>query len=126
MRKAQIALEFMSFVIIGLIFALILFVGFIVVMNDTRKDQSSAEAKDFGFKLQREIILASEVHEGYIRKIFIPEYLGKAEFTITNNNRILIITSDDIDYPFRIPETNGTLQKGNNTIRNVGGLVVIE
>lgn len=128
MRKSQVALEFMSLVIIAIIFSLIILVGFAVVMNDTREDETNAEIKDFGFKLQRELILASEVHEGYSRNIFIPEFIGKHEYTITNNDRILIISKDegDIDFPFPIPETNGTFVKGNNTIRNINGVVVIE
>jgi len=116
----------MSFVILGIIFSLIVFTGFVVVMNDAREDQVYAELKDFGFKMQRELILASEVHEGYSRNIYLPEFIGKIEYTITNSNRVLIITSGDIDFPFPIPNTNGIMIKGNNTIRNINGVVVIE
>ena len=116
----------MSLTIIGLILALVILVGFVVVMNDTREDQKAAEIKDLGFQIQRELILASEVHEGYSRDIDIPEYIGKYDYTIINNERVLVLTVDDVDYPFPIPKTNGTIKKGNNTIKNIGGEVVIE
>ncbi|MBC8501488.1 MAG: hypothetical protein ISS25_04400 [Nanoarchaeota archaeon] len=125
-RKGQIALEFMSLTIIGLILALVILVGFVVVLQDTLEDRKAAEIKDLGFQIQRELILASEVHEGYSRDIDIPEYIGKYDYTIINNERVLILTVDDVDYPFPIPKTNGTIKKGTNTIKNIGGEVVIE
>jgi len=112
--------------IMGVILALIVLFGFLVVMNDTRADQKAAEMKSYAFELQRELILASEVHEGYSRDIFIPDYIGQYDFEISNSDRVLVLSYEEADVAVPIPKITGTLEKGNNTIKNVGGQVVIE
>lgn len=115
----------MSFVMLGIVLAMVMLVGFLIVMNDSKDDEAASRMKDLGFELQREIILASEVHEGYERTIFIPSYLGKMEYELNNTATILVLSYDGTDYPFPIPNVNGTLQKGDNIIKNIGGEIFI-
>ncbi len=110
---------------IGVVFLLVALSVFLFYLNDSDSDRRIVELKSYGFELQKELILASQVHEGYERTIFIPDHIEKHDFKINNTERVLILTSEDTDFPFPIPKTTGLLSKGNNIIKNVGGEVVI-
>lgn len=126
LKKAQLSLEYISLVMVGIIFALITLSAFLIVMNETKSDKEYEQLRQYGFQIQEELILASEVQEGYSREITIPEKVGQSDFNISNTDRRLILTYEDLTIPYPIPSTNGTLVKGTNMIRKVGGLVVIE
>ncbi|MBU0471460.1 MAG: hypothetical protein KKF65_02465, partial [Nanoarchaeota archaeon] len=72
----------MSMIIIGVVLILVIMAGLLVVVSDSAADKKASQMKSFAFELQRELILASEVHEGYSREIFIPTYIGKNDFTM--------------------------------------------
>jgi len=128
LKNGQIAIEFMSMMVIGIFMSMVMMVAFLVFMQDANADRKSAQIEDFGFKLQREIMLASEVHRGYERELNLPTQInGKYNYEVNNTNRLLLVSYDNTDLTYPIPEVSGTLEKGYNLLKNVGGhLVVIQ
>lgn len=115
----------MSMVAIGMVLSM-MFIGVLIFfLQDINQDRKDSEIEHFALQIQNEIILASEVHVGYSRQINLPQQIGKYDYSINNTEYNLIISYDDGDLSYRIPKTIGTLQKGTNTIRNIGGEVVI-
>ncbi len=125
-KKSQLSLEFMSFLALGVVFAMVFLIMVKMIINDQTKDKDVAEIRDFGYSVQRELILASEVEPGYERQIVIPNKVDSIEYSINNTERLLIVTFSGSDHIFYIPNVSGTIVKGTNTIRNIGGSVYIE
>lgn len=123
--KAQVSVEFIVFVGIGFIILLIFLASSIEKMNEFNTEKELILLKDAAYKVQNEIVLASIVNDGYIRTFSIPERLGTADYNISINGRTLIAQSANYDYVLQLPDANGTLAKGNNTIKKTGGIVQI-
>lgn len=115
----------MSMAAIGMVLSM-MFIGVLIFfLQDVNQDRKDSEIEHFALQIQNEIILASEVHVGYSRQIFLPQLIGKYDYSINNTEDHLILNYDDVYISYRIPKTIGTLQKGTNTIKNIGGEVVI-
>jgi hypothetical protein len=125
MRKSQIAIEFVIFMGAGLVFL----IGFVIAITALGADKVDEKAyyklNDFGASIQSEIILASEVNEGYTRTIFIPRSVEGIPFTMNNTNSHLFVHYKKEQLHYAIPNTLGMLQQGYNTLRNNNGTVVI-
>ena len=116
----------MSFLALGVVFALVFLLMVKILINDQTEDRNVAEIRDFGYSIQRELILAAEVNPGYERQMMIPDKVGLIDYAINNTESLLIINYDNSDYTFPIPNISGTVTKGLRTIKNVGGQVQIE
>ena len=123
--KAQVSVEFIIFVGLGFIILLIFLASSIAKMNEFSTEKEFVLLKDVTYKVQNEIVLASLVNDGYIRTFNIPERLETADYDISITGRTLIAQSANYDYVLQLPDANGTLAKGNNTIRKTGGVVQI-
>ena len=55
----------MSFLALGVVFALVFLLMVKILINDQTEDRNVAEIRDFGYSIQRELILAAEVNPGY-------------------------------------------------------------
>ncbi len=126
MRKGQVTTEFLVLLLVGILFSIGLMVLISSFYADIKQDESNAQLRLFGREIQNELILASQVHEGYSREIFIPDTLKTFNFTINNTDKVLIILYKDFQHAFPIPKTHNFLKKGNNTIRNIQGEVYVE
>ncbi|MFH1770226.1 MAG: hypothetical protein ABH828_01580 [archaeon] len=125
MARGQISIEFMSMAGIGIVLSM-MFIGVLIFfLQDTNQDRKDSEMEHFAMQLQNEIILASEVHEGYSRQIYLSSQVGKYDYKINNTENHLILEYDESVLSYRIPKTVGKLQKGLNTIKNMGGEVVV-
>lgn len=123
--KAQVSVEFIVFVGIGFIILLIFLASSIEKMNEFNTEKEFVLLKDVAYKVQNEIVLASIVNDGYMRTFNIPERLDTADYNISITGRTLIAQSANYDYVLQLPDANGTLAKGNNTIKKIGGTVQI-
>ncbi|MBI2128795.1 hypothetical protein HYU07_01005 [Candidatus Woesearchaeota archaeon] len=123
--KAQVSVEFIVFVGIGFIMLLIFLASSIEKMKEFNTEKEFILLKDVAYKVQNEIVLASIVNDGYMRTFDIPERLETSDYNISITGRTLIAQSDNYDYVLQLPDANGTLAKGNNTIKKTGGIVQI-
>ena len=125
-QRAQVAIEFMVTVGLAMIM-LILLAGVIYFLTkDYSEEKNLRRLLDYGYSLQNEIILASEVEPGYERTIFIPNKIDGVSYTISQQNNYFVLTYKGNDLVFDIPEVTGSFQKNqNNTIRKQGDTVII-
>jgi hypothetical protein len=126
MKKSQMAIEFVVLIGMGILISTLVIVVIFQMNTDRNQEKIELKMKDFGYSLQNEIILASEMNEGYMRNFTLPE---KVEYTDYNIS-IYVGRSLMVDYAnrrlyYRIPQTNGTIMKGNNQLYNFQGVVYI-
>lgn len=122
-KQAQTAIEFVF--LVGLAFTIVII--FSVVSRNQISDLSDEKefilVKDLAFKVQNEINLAARVEDGYSREFTIPQKLETIDYTISINDNVLIVETDNHDQVLIIPRVNGSVQKGTNIIRKIEGVI---
>lgn len=125
-KKAQFAIEFSLMIGMAMI-ALLVLVGVLYYMTvDYSEDRNIRRLSDMGYSLQNELILASQVEDGYERIVVLPEKVESADYTISKTHNDLVITYRSTELLFAVPQDiTGCFQKGNNTIRKSSGTISI-
>ena len=80
---------------------------------------------DIALKMQREILIAAYVEDGYSRSFQLPENLEAINYSIRTQNSTVIIQSKKAFYSLPIPNAIGNFTKGTNTINKTGGVIYI-
>ena len=93
-----------------------IFIGEQAVELSRTKEQVTV--KDIAYSIQKELYFAASAGHGFQRTIFIPEQVSGFSFIIQNTDKELIIQSQNYDFGFIIPKTEGVLLHGKNTIAN--------
>src|SRR3989338_6895959 len=119
--KSQAAVQFM--ILVGVL--LFVFVIFLGVVADrvafTNKEKVGLRAQDVVTMLQKEIILASQMLDGYERTITLPDKIESKEYVIGIVQQNIVLTVEGADYTAKIPVVNGTFTIGQTTIRKQQG-----
>ncbi len=123
--KAQISAEFIIF--LGLAFLIALSFEFISLdqLNDFRLQKENEAIKDVAIKIQKELLTAAVVEDGYVRTFIIPDALDNINYSLTLQNSTLTVQSKNSIYIAAIPAVLGNLNKGSNLINKTGGVVHI-
>lgn len=124
--RAQVAIEFIFLVCVAFIMLLI----FLKVVGDQADELNEKKefilVKDLAYKIQYEINMATQVKSGYNRTFFIPEKLDNKDYTITKVGNKITIGLKNSEFTITIPEINGNIKRGNNTITNIGGVIYLK
>ena len=126
-KLSQSSIEFFTLVGLGLVVA-IFFVAFSI--NEIKEFGDQKEfflIKDLALKLQKEVGVAANVEDGYIRTFTLPEKLDNIVdyFIIIKNNTITINSSKTV-YTVAIPNTAGkNFTKGTNTVEKINGTIYV-
>ena len=126
-KLSQSSIEFFTLVGLGLVVA-IFFVAFSI--NEIEEFGDKKEfflIKDLALKLQKEVGVAANVEDGYIRTFTLPEKLDNIVdyFIIIKNNTITINSSKTV-YTVAIPNTAGkNFTKGTNTVEKINGTIYV-
>lgn len=123
--RAQIAIEFIFLVCIAFIMLLIFLKAVGDQADDLNEKKEFVLVKDLAYKAQYEINMATQVKSGYKRTFFIPKKLDNKDYTITKTGNKITIGLKNSEFTITIPEINGNIKKGNNTITNVGGVIYL-
>ena len=125
--RSQSIMEF--FILIGLAFvAAILFI--VVSANEMKEFRIQKEfflIEDLALKLQKEVVIAASVEDGYERSFNLPNRLedNVDYFTVIMNNTLTVNSSKAV-FPVAIPITYGkNFTKGDNTVEKIDGKVYI-
>lgn len=127
-KKSQVAQEFLILFVIALVACTI----FIAILSNYSKDVRDTQEMNaidrYGKNLQNEFITASQVSDGYSRKIYIPDVISGFEYSIENTRSSITLTSDrlELDFYYEIPEIEGDMDKGINKITKKEGVIYIE
>ncbi|MBW2964809.1 hypothetical protein KY363_05085 [Candidatus Woesearchaeota archaeon] len=121
--RAQVAFEFVILVAV-LFTALLIFSSFVRDnFSEVQSDTDYFKLKDVALSVKSELSLAVALEDGYQRAFFVPLTLDGLEYNITRENGFLTFTSDESEYTVSVPPFNGTVQKGNNVIVKLAGVV---
>ena len=123
--KAQISAEF--FVLLGIVFliAIAFEIASLDQLNDFREKKESEAVKDIALKLQKELLVAATVEDGYVRIFEIPDKLDNINYSLTTQNSTINVTSKNSLFIVAIPNSVGNASKGTNTINKTGGVIYI-
>jgi hypothetical protein len=128
-NRGQIAIEFL--LLVGLSFAIIiiLMISVFYLSEDNTTRKTYTDLMDFGRSLQQELLLASNLEDGYIRPINIPLTVNGLDFNITtgtyNSTGYLILSYKATETFFVVPSVNGSFIKGKNIIRKMNNTLYI-
>jgi hypothetical protein len=127
MRKAQIATEFI------VIFSIFL-VAMILIVLAVWNNIANAEKSTIDFEANRILGLASgRINTAYLEGsgfsigLAIPEKIGVYDYVLQFDGSTLWLYAGGVSYPGKLltPNITGTLAKGENTITNSNGMIVI-
>ena len=119
--RAQISAEFIVFIILAFILSIGITFSAAKQSKDFRVQREGEIIKSFALKIQRELLIASYVEDGYVRTLQLPNEIENINYTLISTNSTIIVKSRYALYVFSIPSLNGTLIKGQNTINKTGG-----
>ena len=123
--KAQISAEFFVFLGLAFLIAIAFEIASLDQLNDFRKQKESELVRDLALKLQKELLLAANVEDGYVRVFQIPDKLDNIDYFLTVQNYTINIQSKNSFYILPIPRTIGNLTRGANVINKTGGVIYI-
>lgn len=125
-NDAQVALEFSFMMMLGFVFLILLLSTASYFLVTKQKEQMTTELRYELTNIQKELIIASSVQEGYRREIQIPQKINNQEFTIIQSDSILEFKlSNGYADSIIIPEVQGSISKGTNILTKKQGLVYI-
>ena len=124
-KKSQVSMEFFIFIGLGFIIAITFVIASIDQLNGIRARKEYDAAKDIALKLQKEILVASSVQDGYSRIFQAPDSIIGSNYSITMQNLTLAIKSKSGLYIVSIPKTSGNITKGSNIINKTNGEIYI-
>jgi len=118
----------MEFIML-IILAFMIMVVFTVIsrdrMVDLRKQEEYTALKDVSFSVQSELVIATNVEDGYRRVFATPETLDGINYTLEVVEEYLIARSANHEYTVKVPAFQGSVAKGNNTVRKEEGEVYL-
>lgn len=124
-KSSQIVLEYMILTALGFVLLLVFTASFQGRYQDISITNERDHLEGLTQALEREILMAAKVETGYDRSFTLPEELAGQDYIIENTDRQIIIRTDRSDRSILIPEIRGTIQKGDNRIRNIGGIICL-
>lgn len=123
--KAQISAEFFVFLGLAFLIAIAFEIASLDQLKDFRIQKESEAVKDLALKLQNELLIASNVEDGYVRIFEIPDKLENVNYSLTVQNSTVSVQSKNAFYIVSIPRTTGNLSRGANKINKTGGVINI-
>jgi len=124
--KSQVSSEFFIFVGMAFLIAIAFALASLDQLQQFRIAKESEAVKDLALKLQKEMMIAASVEDGYVRIFDIPEKLdNNINYSITTQNSTITVQSKNSLYTVSIPNPAGNLSKGTITINKTGGVIYI-
>mgnify|MGYP001560094156 CR=1 FL=1 len=125
MKKAQISAEF--FILVGLTFLIALAFEFTSLeqLKDFRIQKESEAVKDLAVKLQRELLIAAAVEDGYVRVFKIPDKLDNINYSLATQNSTITVQSRNSIYIVSIPKVIGNASTGLNEVKKINGVIYL-
>ena len=124
-KEAQISVEFFIFLGLAFLIAIAFEIASLDQLNEFRIQKESDSVKDLALKLQKELLTAATVEDGYVRSFEIPDKLENINYSLTTQNYTITVQSKNSLYIVSIPRAIGNVSKGMNTINKTGGIIYL-
>jgi len=121
LKNSQIAIEFMIFFGMSVIFAIIFLVISLDQTRDLNKIKETETLKEIALKIQSEIGITSYVEDGYSREFKIPEKVNNKDYNISIRSNTLSVWTETAAYVILVLNVTGNLTKGSNSIKVIDG-----
>ena len=123
--KAQISAEF--FILVGLAFlvAIAFELATLQQLNEFRAQKENEAIKDIALKLQKEMLVAATVEDGYLRIFELPDKIDNINYSIVVQNSTITVQSQNSLYIVSVPKSLGNFSKGTNKINKTGSIIYI-
>lgn len=123
----------MEFIILTIVAFAIFFtfaIALLSFLSDKTDEATFYALHDLGRSLQQEILLSTELVDGYNRMFEIPDKINNVNYNIqigntTNTNGYIILLFKEQEIYYKIPIVNGTFLKGENHLRKVNGTLLL-
>ncbi len=119
------ALEFVLLFSVSVFIMIVLLVSFYELNKSKTDEKIDAKMQDFAYSVQSEIIIASEMNDGYVRNFYLPSRVENTDYNISVSGTSLIVSYDGVDKYIKIPYTIGVLNKEQNVIYKMNETVYI-
>lgn len=123
--KSQVSVEFFIFVGLAFLVAIAFELAAVDQLKDFRDKNERDATKDLALKLQKEVLIAATVEDGYHRSFTLPDKLDSVNYTLITINNTITVQSRYSIYAVSIPNSVGNLSKGANKINKTGGVIYI-
>ncbi len=123
--KSQVAMEFVMLVMLAFMIMAVFSVIARDRMMDLRQEEEYAYLQDVVSYVNSEILIASNVEDGYSRQFSIPSTLNGVIYNISFSQGYITAESVHHEYAARTAEVEGSIAKGQNTISKKNGTVYI-
>ena len=91
--KAQVSAEFFIFVGMAFVIAIAFSMSSIDHLNYFRLQNENIAVKDLALKLQKELLTAANVEDGYVRTFTLPDKLDNINYSLTTQNFTITVES---------------------------------
>lgn len=125
MAKSQISAEFIVFIGLAFLIAIAFQIASLDQLKDFRIQKESEAVKDMALKLQKEMLIAATVEDGYVRIFEIPNKLDNINYSVIVQNSTITVKSRNALYIVSIPNSVGNISKGTNKINKTQGIIYI-
>jgi hypothetical protein len=123
-RNGQIAIEFLLLIAMAFFIVITLMISVLSVSERNTKVKAYEQMDDLGKSLQQEFLLASQLEDGYTRRINLPLTLISQRYTATighsnytnTTNSYLLLDFDSVELFYAIPPVTGNITLGNNVL----------
>lgn len=123
LKKAQVSMEFVFLVGLAFMVMLVFISSTRSEFGELRSEEERSLVKDVSVMVQHELVMASNLEDGYVRTFNIPYRLGGISYTIQIINNILLTSTEDYEYVLNVPSVEGSIQKEDNTINKTDGII---
>lgn len=129
-KRGQVAIEFLILIAFSVSMLLFLIATVSKVSISKTDEKTYFDLDDLGKSVQQELLLATEVEDGYNRKINLPQTINGRNYaidteTISSQISYLNITYEEHLIFYHIPPINGTITKGINQITTFNGTIYV-
>ncbi len=124
-QKAQVSVEFVIMTGVILVSFIIMLFIYIEQVQRISRQREVLLVEDLAFKIQKELIIAGSVIDGYYRQFIIPDTLDGVAFSITRENNTIVVESEKQIVHRRIPSVIGEPIKGANKINKTEGVIYL-
>ncbi|MGV8172273.1 MAG: hypothetical protein ACP5OA_06295 [Candidatus Woesearchaeota archaeon] len=128
--KGQVAIEFLMLIVMAFIVVMTLLIATLAISENNSETKAYREMDDLGKALQQEFMLASQLEDGYVRKINLPlTFSGKEYHAIVGQsnptNGYLVLQYEEKELYYLIPPVNGSITLGDNILVKQNGTLRI-
>jgi hypothetical protein len=129
-HNGQIAIEFLIYIGVALCIIIVFLASILAISESNMKARTYSDIDDMGKSLQQEFLLASQLEDGYIRRINLPATLNGKSYNVTLGqsnplNSYITLGYEKSELFYLIPPVNGSIIKGNNVLRKQNGALQI-